>query len=129
MWVKTCELVKIKFLLLCKIIHANLHSKNICCDTVSAEAAVRRCSSKYWSVKFRRFHRKIPVLECLFNKVAAFRSAAFWKRDSNTDVFLWNLRWGRGWHILSRFFLMFHFYTLQKRQKSDRVSDVFKGYM
>ena len=30
------------------------------------EAGVRRCSSEYVFLKFRKFHRKTPVLESLF---------------------------------------------------------------
>ena len=38
--------------------------------------------------KFLKFHRKIAVLESLFNKVAGLRPATLLKRDSNTAVFL-----------------------------------------
>ena len=38
--------------------------------------------------EFRKFHRKTPVLEILFNKVTSLRSATLLKRDSNTGVFL-----------------------------------------
>ena len=41
-----------------------------------------------YSQKFRNFDKKIPVLESLFNKVAA----TLLKRYSNTGVFLSNLR-------------------------------------
>ena len=35
------------------------------------EAVVWRCSSNRCSLKFRKFHRKTPGLESLFNKVAS----------------------------------------------------------
>ena len=44
---------------------------------------------------FRNIHRKTPVLESLFNKVAdleTWRPATLSKRDSTTSVFLWILR-------------------------------------
>ena len=44
----------------------------------------KRCSQN-----FRKFHRKTPVLECLFNKVA---TATLSTRVSITGVFLWNSR-------------------------------------
>ena len=40
----------------------------------------------------RKFRRKTPLFESLFNKVASFSPATLLNRDSNTDVFLWNLR-------------------------------------
>ena len=36
------------------------------------KAAVGRCFSKYVLLKSLQNYRKIPVLECLFNKVADF---------------------------------------------------------
>ena len=40
----------------------------------------------------RKFHRKTPVLESPFIKVAGFAgSATLLKKYSNTGVFLWNL--------------------------------------
>ena len=62
-----------------------------------SEAVVRRCSSKIdrCSWKFRKFLRQTVTSESLINKVAglqAFRPALLFKRDSNTGVFLWNLR-------------------------------------
>ena len=42
----------------------------------------KKCCSK-----FRRIHRKTPVPESLFNKVAGFRQL-YQKRDSGTGVFL-----------------------------------------
>ena len=51
--------------------------------TYEQEAAVRRCFSKKVFSKFRKFHRKTPVLEFLFTKVVG-------KRDSNTGAFLGN---------------------------------------
>ena len=42
--------------------------------------------------KFLNFYRKIPVLEYLFNKVVDLEPCNFFKRDSNTGVFLGNLR-------------------------------------
>ena len=37
--------------------------------------------------QFRKFHRKIPVLESLFNKVTDLRPATLPTRDSNRGVF------------------------------------------
>ena len=45
------------------------------------EAAVYRCSSKKVFLKFRNIHRKTPVLESLFNKVACLIS-----RDDNEKM-------------------------------------------
>ena len=39
------------------------------------------------ALKFHNIHRRTPVLESLFNKVALFRPATFLKRDSSTIVF------------------------------------------
>ena len=36
----------------------------------SSEAAVSRCFTKQGFLKFRKFHRKMPVLKSFFNKVA-----------------------------------------------------------
>ena len=38
-----------------------------------------------------KFHRKTPVLESLFNKVAVSRPATLRIRELKTGVFLWNL--------------------------------------
>ena len=38
--------------------------------------------------RFRKFHRKTPVLESLFNKVAGLSPATVLKRDPNTSAFL-----------------------------------------
>ena len=62
-----------------------------------SEVVVRRCSSKIdrCSWKFRKYLRKTITSESLINKVAGlqpFRPALLLKRDSNTGVFLWNLR-------------------------------------
>ena len=35
----------------------------------------------------RKFQKKTPVFECLFNKVAGLRPATLLKIDSNTGVF------------------------------------------
>ena len=51
------------------------------------ETAIRRCSEKYALLNFRNIHRKIPMLESLFNKIAGLQ-ATLLKRDSNIDVFL-----------------------------------------
>ena len=43
--------------------------------------------------KFRKFHRKTPVLESLFDNVVGLRLLTYLlKRDSNKGVFLINLR-------------------------------------
>ena len=44
------------------------------------------CKKRY-SLKFRKFHRKTPVMESLYNKVGNLLKTLL-KRDSNTDVFL-----------------------------------------
>ena len=54
-------------------------------------------------------HRKTPVLECLFDKVAGLRRANLLKRDSSTGVFQWILKISRTsilkniceWHLRS----------------------------
>ena len=46
-----------------------------------------RCS---WII--HTIHRKKPVLESLFNKVAVLRTCNFIKEDSGTGIFLWNLQ-------------------------------------
>ena len=46
-----------------------------------------RCSEK-----FHKLHRKTPVLESLFNKVAGLIPATLLKRDAIAGVFMWNLR-------------------------------------
>ena len=38
--------------------------------------------------QFRNIHRKTPLPETLFNKVAGLRPGTLLKRDSNTGVFL-----------------------------------------
>ena len=48
-----------------------------------ADVLQNRCSEK-----LDKFHRKIPVMESLFNKVACLRPVTLLKRDSNTGVFL-----------------------------------------
>ena len=62
-----------------------------------SEAVVRRYSSKIdrCSWKFHKLLRQTVTSESLINKVAGlqtFRPALLLKRDSNTGVFLWNLR-------------------------------------
>ena len=47
---------------------------------------------KWCSSKFRKCHRKTPVLESFLMKFQAWRSTTLLKRDSNTVIFLWNLR-------------------------------------
>ena len=42
--------------------------------------------------KFCKLHKKTPVLETFFNKVAAIHPASFLKRVSSTSAFLWSLR-------------------------------------
>ena len=39
-----------------------------------------------------KIHRKKPVIESLFNKVAVLRACNFIKEDSNTGAFPWNLQ-------------------------------------
>ena len=43
------------------------------------------------SWKIRNIHRKTPVLESPFNKVAVWRPSTLLKRESNTGFFLWIL--------------------------------------
>ena len=47
---------------------------------------------KKCSWKFRRFHRKAPLLESLFNKDAALQACHFINKNSNTGILLWNFR-------------------------------------
>ena len=54
----------------------------------TAEAAIGGVLLKEMFLKFRKFYRKIPVLESLFNKVVGLRPATLLKRASNTAVFL-----------------------------------------
>ena len=42
----------------------------------SSEAVVRRCSVKKVFLKFKKFHRKTPVLESHFSKVVGDYSCA-----------------------------------------------------
>ena len=58
-----------------------------------SEAATREVFfRKSCSWKIHRFHRKTPMLESLFDKVADFSSCAILlKSDSNSGFFLWNL--------------------------------------
>ena len=41
--------------------------------------------------KFRKFHKKAPMLESLLMKLQVWTHGTLLKRDSNTGVFLWNL--------------------------------------
>ena len=50
--------------------------------------------------KFPIFHRKTPMLESLFNKVAVLNLEFYQKRDSGADIFLWFFR-----NFEERFFL------------------------
>ena len=56
------------------------------------KASIRGVLKKRCSSKFRKFDRKTPVLESLFNEVAGLWGCHFIKRKSIRDVFLWNLR-------------------------------------
>ena len=47
-----------------------------------ADILQNRCS-----LKFHKFHRKIPVLESLFNKAAVLKTCTLLRRDSNTGFF------------------------------------------
>ena len=49
----------------------------------------RKCSIKKAVLKVLKIHRKIPMLESLFNKVQGWRDATLLNGDSNTGVFLW----------------------------------------
>ena len=49
--------------------------------------------------KFRKFHRKTPVLESHFKKAAGLNPATLLKRDSNAGLLLWNL-----WNFKERLF-------------------------
>ena len=50
-----------------------LHANAVFNFGVMIEAVVRRCSSKKMFLKIRKFHRKTPVLESLFNQDAGFQ--------------------------------------------------------
>ena len=49
-------------------------------STVISEAVAQRCSVKKVFLKFRKIHRKTPVPEPLFNKVAGLRPATLLKK-------------------------------------------------
>ena len=53
-----------------------------------SKAVVLRCSVKKVFLKVHNIHRKIPVLEFLFNKITDLRPATLLKRDPSTSVFL-----------------------------------------
>ena len=52
------------------------------------EAVAQRCSVKKMFLEISKVHRKTPMLESLFNKVAGLRPVTLLKRDSNIGVFL-----------------------------------------
>ena len=56
-----------------------------------SEAATGDIRYKKMWLKFRKFLRKTPVLDYLFNKVAVPRDCNFLKNTS-THAFLWNLQ-------------------------------------
>ena len=56
------------------------------------EAATRNVLYKKVFLMISQFHRKTPVLESLFDKVADLKPWTLLKRDSKTGVLLWNLR-------------------------------------
>ena len=62
-------------------------------------AAIRKCSSEYVFFKILQYHRKTPVLESLFNKVASFQEEG--KKRLNADVFLTMLQ-NILWYLLYR---------------------------
>ena len=47
---------------------------------IRLETVVHRCSSKKVFLKFCKFHKKTPVLQLLFNKVARFKACNFIKK-------------------------------------------------
>ena len=57
-------------------------------NLIGSEAATRDVIQKNSSKNFRNIHRKTPVLESLFNKVAGLQTCNSFKKDSNTSVFL-----------------------------------------
>ena len=61
---------------------------HFCKDSGGARSAVHRCSIKSWAEIIHKIHRKIPVIEPRFNKVAGCKSTKSLKRDSDTGVFL-----------------------------------------
>ena len=71
--------------------HNKKRSKYFCFDFRSSH---RRYSAKKGVLKkFHKFHRKTPVLESFYNKIADhFSPVTLLKRDSYTWFFLWNLR-------------------------------------
>ena len=64
----------------------SVHSKKIfrlvrtCQNFVKDRSSHRRRSLKKGVLKFRKFHRKTPVLESLFSKVAGLRACNFIKK-------------------------------------------------
>ena len=60
-------------------------------DILQTEAAIADVLQNRCSQIFRKFHRKAPVLESLFDKVATFKAYNFIKKRLQHN-FLWNLR-------------------------------------
>ena len=49
---------------------------------------IKTLTQKRYFYKFRKIHRKTPVPESFFNKVAGLRAATLLKRDFDTGAFL-----------------------------------------
>ena len=63
-------------------------ARDIMCVQYAQKQPPEMLFKKRFSQKFCKFHRKKPVLESFFKKVAGLRACNFIKTDSNRDVFL-----------------------------------------
>ena len=98
------------FLVLAKFYESEFQSY-ISNQLTPTRSCLRRWSVKKVFLKFRKFHRKTPVLESLFHKVKSLKACNFIKRNSNTGVFQWKftkfLRTPILKNIYERLFLFF----------------------
>ena len=62
-------------------------------------SSLRKCSMKKSVLKVFNIHRKAFMVESLFNKVQAWRSATLLKTDFNTGIFLWILLFTNSYRI------------------------------
>ena len=79
-YIETCTLITYNYMLT---------------DTYNSDTAVGAefiSSPQRCSLKFCKFHRKVPVLESLFCNVASLQVCNVTKKDSYTGAILWNLR-------------------------------------
>ena len=62
--------------------------KNLYISIAKTRSSHRRCSLKKMFQKFRKLHRKTPVLESLFNKVAGLKTCNLIKKRFQRRCFL-----------------------------------------